>query len=104
MLLRPELDQSIRQPASQRQQPVNAGVAGCAKHDEARGIMQTRLPVMHMQASGSLPCPAGTAAAAVSLQNGLAVSIEAGSGIGSGAVAPEAEPGDGRAGLPAVTE
>ena len=65
-------------------------MAGGADGDQQIALVDTGLTMMHMEA---MPRPAGLAGAAVALQNLVAKTGEALSGMDSGAIAEAAEAG-----------
>lgn len=105
MLLDPQLDQRFREPAAERQEPMDPGMAGGAEGDELVGGMDPGPPVVHMDPpwfkEASLT---GAAAAFVAFEDGFAVAGEVGAGVRAGAVAGAAQTGDGGDSLAAVAE
>lgn len=69
MLLAPEFDQRRGEPPPNRQEPVDAGVAGGTQRDQPGRIVDTGTPVMNMQAAGR---PADTASP-IALENAFPI-------------------------------
>ena len=106
MLLGPQLNQRLRQPAAVGEEAMDAGVAGGAEGDELVGGMDPGSPVVHMDPPRfkEASLPAGAAAAFVACEDGFAVAGEVGAGVSAGAVAAGAEAGHGGSSLPALAE
>jgi hypothetical protein len=103
VLLGPQIDQELGQPATQREQPVNASMAGGADCDQQIGGVHAWPAVVHVKKTCLHPRPAPSTTL-ISDQDGFAVSIKARSGVGASAVAARAQAGDGRNALPAITK
>lgn len=68
--------------------------AGGADRDQPVGLVESGSLVMHIEAAGRVPCPTDPAAAAIALADLVAVSVEAGSGMGRCPVTASAQTGD----------
>ncbi len=101
MVLGPKGNERLGNPAADRRQAVQPGMATGAKRDQkSRGVLP-RLPVMDMEA---IPRPAGPAAARIPFEDGFAVPGKVRTRMSAGAIAAGAETGDGGSSLSANTE
>ncbi len=73
MLLYPQRNERLGDPAPDRGQAVQPGMAACTQCDEQSNGVLPRLPVMDVEA---LPRPAGPATASVPFEDGFAVPRE----------------------------
>ena len=101
MLLLPQGNERRFEPVPQRLQPVDARMTGGAKRQQKTRVMDPGAAVMDGE---FLLCPTPPAAAAVAVENRIAVAGEAPPGVRFPPIAVGAQTGSTEAGLPARTE
>ena len=101
MLLVPDRHQRRLKPAAHGTQPVDAGVAGGAQGNQKPALVNARATMMNGELMGRAT---GAAAAAVAIENGVAVSGKAPPGMGLAGVATPAESGSPEPSFAADTE
>ncbi len=95
MLFGPQQNQRLWHPPADRGQTVDAGMAGGAQGNEEFAVIETGLPVMHMEPG--IPCPAGAADVAVAVEDFLPQPGKTGGRPIGAEVARTAAAGDGGA-------
>lgn len=101
MLLPPQFNEVLGQPPANGGEPMHARMASGAQRDQPFRIIETRFPVMDMEAY--LSCPTA-AAPAISREHCFPLAGELGAGMRARPVAAAAQTGDGRSSLPAKAE
>jgi hypothetical protein len=101
MLLLPEGNQRRLDPMAQSLQPVDAGVAGGTESNQPAAVMEAGPTVMHAE----LPLrPTAAAAAAVALENRVAMAGEAKPRVRPASIAAPAQTGSPEEGVATRTE
>ncbi len=86
VLLAPELDEKVRHPGPEPEQPVHPRVAPGTKSDRRVLVASAPLPAVQMQpAAKQVPAFAGPAPAAVAPDRGFAVAGKMAARVGPGA-------------------